>query len=180
MYVGYILYRDGSGDTNLRVGDVGYVPAHWEESDRLLPSSGTQTDGTAIKDNPGWYTVLTPTDGGNGGRNGGGNIGGGNAGDFNLSLLPPKHCRTIYCNKANYDPVSGVGVASRGTDLEAVLGAGEHFSTGDTGDRAGGRGVKGTRGAGGRGDIWRDKIIRQWIMYRLIPLPQVRNTTNLL
>ena len=110
MYVGYILYRDGSGDTNLRVGDVGYVPAHWEESDRLLPSSGTQTDGTAIKDNPGWYTVLTPTDGGNGGRNGGGNSGGGHTGGGDIRRQPEEHSHTIYCDRVHYGPVSSGGM----------------------------------------------------------------------
>ena len=44
-----ILCRGGSGGTYLRVGDMGYVPTHWEYYGRLPTPGGMNTDGTSDK-----------------------------------------------------------------------------------------------------------------------------------
>ena len=50
----------------------------------------------------------------------------------NLRHPSPKHCHAIYWDKYNYGPVSGCGVAYGGAGFEAVVGAGEPWSGGDT------------------------------------------------
>ena len=38
-----------------------------------------------------------------------------------LRLPPPEHIRTIYCNQEHYVPVSGVGLETGATGLQAVV-----------------------------------------------------------
>ena len=64
--VGDILCRGGSCGTYLRDGDVGYVPAHWEDSEQITPLGALQTEKTADEGESGWYMRITPTGGGRG------------------------------------------------------------------------------------------------------------------
>ena len=114
--VGNGLCHIGSGGTYLHVGDVGYIPTHWEDAGRLPPSGGPYTDGTASKEEALWDMVLPPTGEGNGG---GVHIVGGD-----IRNLPLEHSRTIYCDKSHYGPVSGDGADPWGKGVEAVVGSG--------------------------------------------------------
>ena len=52
-----------------------------------------------------------------------GDGGGETAGDRNLCRMSSKNCCVIYCDNANYGPVSGGRMASRGVGFKAVVGA---------------------------------------------------------
>ena len=41
--IGDVRYHVSSGGNFIRVGDVGHVPAYWEESGMISPSSGADT-----------------------------------------------------------------------------------------------------------------------------------------
>ena len=43
--VGTVLHCGGARGPSVWVGDVGYVPRHWEEYGQLLPKCGTQVEG---------------------------------------------------------------------------------------------------------------------------------------
>ena len=47
---------------SLRIGDVGYVPTHWEDTGRLPPSGGPHTYKMESKEAAGCYVRLPPTD----------------------------------------------------------------------------------------------------------------------
>ena len=65
-YVRTIICCCGAGGPSVWVGDMSYVPTHWEESGRLPPQGGPSVYGLASKEEEGWDLGLTPTGVGNG------------------------------------------------------------------------------------------------------------------
>ena len=63
------------------IGEVGYLPAHWEDLGRLPPKGGLYTYRTETVERTVWYVGVTSTIGGNGG--------GRPAGGGDLHCLPP-------------------------------------------------------------------------------------------
>ena len=116
MDIGNVLHCGGSSGDTLWVIFVGHVPAVWEGDGQISPSGDTAADGVDATDERGRDLYISSPGGGDGR--------GGNEGDRNLSRPPPEHFHGIYCNKANYIPVSGGRAASRGAGFEAVVGAG--------------------------------------------------------
>ena len=154
--VGHVLHRGGLGGDILRVGVLGQVPEDWEGAGWLSPPGDTAADGAdAMKERGRDLDIPSP---------GRGNGRGGTAIDRNLRRQSPDHYCKIYCDKDNYGPMSGSGAAPRGAVFEAVVGAGENKSGGDTGGGTGVGDEKGLMGAGGRGDGGRERILRQWIL----------------
>ena len=74
--------------------------AHEDGVGRIPPHGGLQADGVATPEGTGRRMGLPPS-GVFDGR-------GGLEGVGYLSLLPPEHSFAVYCNQANYGPVSGV------------------------------------------------------------------------
>ena len=67
LYIRTILCCGGKISPYVWVGDVGYVPTHWEDSGQLPPQCGPQIDGEVSKEEDIWEMGLPPTGGGNGG-----------------------------------------------------------------------------------------------------------------
>ena len=82
---------------------------------------------------------------------GGGDGGGRTAVYLRLHCMSPKNCRAIYCDKANYGPVSGGGETSDGAGFKAVAGSVEPRSGEDMAGGAVGGGGKGLRVRAGEG-----------------------------
>ena len=96
-------------------GKVGYVPAHWDELVWLPPQGIPKTYGTAKAEGNGWDVGVTPS----GGRNGGCRpVGGGD-----LSCPPTERSRTVHCNQAHYELVSGGGATPGDKGVSEVVGA---------------------------------------------------------
>ena len=109
---------------------MGRVPADWEGAGRFSPSGDTAAYGVDVTSKQGRDVDIPSTGGGNGR--------GGTAGDKDLRHPFPKHCRSIYCNKSNYVPVSGGGMVSGGAGFKAVMGSEEPLSGEDIGGGTGG------------------------------------------
>ena len=97
---------------------MGRVPTDCNGAVRLSPLGDTALGRTDATSEPGRNLKLTSPWGGDGG--------GGDAGNQNLCHPSPEHCHTIYCNKANYGPVSGDREAYGVAGFEVVVGAREH------------------------------------------------------
>ena len=104
--IGKFLHRGGSGGAHLWVRVVVHVPKYWEGAERISPSSDATHDGAGATAEWGRYLDI-PSPGGVDG-------GGVNSGVGDLHLPPPEHCRSIYCDKADYGHVTGGGEVSRG------------------------------------------------------------------
>ena len=50
LYNGDVLCWGGAGVVSIWVVDVGYVPAYWEDTGRITPQGGPQTDGAATEE----------------------------------------------------------------------------------------------------------------------------------
>ena len=97
--VGYVLHCSSAGSHVIWVGDMGYVPAHWQYLGCIPPHGGLQTDGEATTEKTGWDVCVTP--------DGGYDCGGGHAEGGDLCHPPPEHSRTVHCDRAHFGPVSG-------------------------------------------------------------------------
>ena len=95
---GDVLRCGGTGSSVPWVGDVGYVPAHWEDLGQLPPQGGPQIDKAENAEGSGWELGVHPTVGGYGV---GGTVGGGY-----LRQLPPEHSCTVHCSQYQYIPMS--------------------------------------------------------------------------
>ena len=73
---------------------------HEEVFGRIPPQGGPQAERVETAEGKGQRLGLPPT----GGYYGGDGI----SGSGDLRLLPPEHSPTVYCNQANYGPVSGI------------------------------------------------------------------------
>ena len=92
---------------------MGHVPADWEESGRILPSAGTETEGEDYIVEPGLYIDLPYT--------GGSDIKSGSEGGGNLHHPPSEHRCEMYHNKAHFGPVSDGGAARRSSGFKVVV-----------------------------------------------------------
>ena len=133
---GNVLGFGGTGGYFIWVGDVGYVPTHWEDLGRLPPQGGPQTDGAATTDGNGWYMGVPFADGGDGGGDGGGDDRPEGGGD--LRHLLPEHSKKVNFDQAHYGPVSGDGAMNRDKGVSVVVGAGGLGPRGDTDSGSGG------------------------------------------
>ena len=59
--VGYVLHCSSAGSHVIWVGDMGYVPAHWQYLGCIPPHGGLQTDGEATTEKTGWDVVASPS-----------------------------------------------------------------------------------------------------------------------
>ena len=98
---------------------------------------GPQADGTEIAEGTGWRIGLPPT----GGCDGGGAVSVGR----DLSLPPPEHRGTIYCDQVHYRPVSGGKAEDRAKSENAVVGTGG-YGFGEDADGGPGGGADGGGG----------------------------------
>ena len=110
------LHRSVSGSAPLLVRVMGHVPVDWEGTGWLSTLVDTAYDGADATAERGQDVDIPSPGGGDGG--------GRTAGDRNLLRPFPKHCCTIYFDKANYVPVSISGLASGGAGFEVVMGSG--------------------------------------------------------
>ena len=148
MYARNVLYSGFAGGASIWVGYVVHVHTYQEESGRVPPPGGMETDREDAAAYPGWdMNVILP---------GGGDFGDRRAGGGDLCSLPPEHRRDIYRAKAHYGPVSGGGMTVRILFIKAVARTGDTISREDTGGGSGGRDRNGLRGFGGRGGGGRD------------------------
>ena len=71
---GAVICFRGTGGPPVWVRDAGYIPTHWEETERLPLLVRTQVEGEAAKKEDRWDICLTPNDKGDGrgGHTGGG------------------------------------------------------------------------------------------------------------
>ena len=112
-YDGNVLYHVSSGGTPIRVKDVGRVPVDWEDSGKISPSGGMETDGVDVTSELG-QEMDAPSPGE-------GDGGGGCALVGDLRCPPPEHLRIIYRDKAHYGPVSGGGAAPISSGFKKVV-----------------------------------------------------------
>ena len=113
MYIGSVICYGGICYPPVWVGDVGYVPANWEDAGQLPPQGGPQVDGVAAKEEDRRDRGIPPTGKGNGrGRHTGGGY---------LHCYPPEHGHTIDYYQAHYKPVSGGRATPRDKVVEAVV-----------------------------------------------------------
>ena len=118
---------------------MGHFPMHWEDSGRVKPPGGTETDREYAPLEPGRYVNLPFP--------GGVDVGGGCAVGGDLRLLPSEHCHTMYSNKYHCGPVSGGGAAAKSYGIEVVVVIGVTRYIGDMGGGLGGVGRNGLGGA---------------------------------
>ena len=86
----------GSGSSVVWVVDVGADTAHWGASGRIPPQGGLQDYGTESSDREGWWVIIYPA----GGSDGGFRVTGG--GDLRLPPLENSH--TVHCDQSHYEP----------------------------------------------------------------------------
>ena len=112
-----ILHHGGLNIAPLRVRVLCHALMDWKGAGQISSSGDTAAGGvnTALEQGK---DVYIPSLGRGNGKSG-------TAGDINLHHLSPKHCRTLYCNKANHGPMSGGRAASGVAVFKAVLGAGK-------------------------------------------------------
>ena len=95
---------------------MGHGTVHWDSFGRIPPRGGPQTDREGNLKRTVRRMVISP----NGGRDGRGVTAGG--GD--LSVPPPEHSHTVYCNQYHYGPVTGGREEARVEGGQAVVGSG--------------------------------------------------------
>ena len=145
----------GSGSSVVWVVDVGADTAHWGASGRIPPQGGLQDYGTESSDREGWWVIIYPA----GGSDGGFRVTGG--GDLRLPPLENSH--TVHCDQAHYGPVSLGGEAFGFTGGQSLVGTRRlglgRYADGSLGGRTDGGGVvdvcDGDRGGINR---WEDTV----------------------
>ena len=114
--IGTDLPGSGAIGNYMRVRYMGPNTVYADGVGRFPPQGGPQADGTANAEGEWWSLVLPPAAGCDGGV---GVVGGGY-----LSILLPEQSGAIYCDYANYNPVSGSKSSTRAKGIHAVVGIG--------------------------------------------------------
>ena len=124
-----VLYSGGAGS------DMGHVTTHRENTGRVTPAGGTETDGADVAAEPGQEMDVPIPEGGHSGY---GRVGGGY-----IHRPPSEQRRKIYHKKDYYRPVSGGGAEPMILGIKEVVGTVGNTSRGYTGGGSGDRGGNG-------------------------------------
>ena len=109
---------------------MGPDAAHEGGVGRVPPKGDPHSDGAATAEGTGRRLSLPPAGGCDGGV--------GLAGGGDLRLLPPEHNHTVYCDQANYGPVSGRESKAGAKGGNGMVGIGGFGFGGDAGGGPGG------------------------------------------
>ena len=111
---GNVICGSCAGSTVVWVGDMGYVPAYWENLGQLPPQGGTKTDGKATVDGTRGevYVYTTGEDDDRGGTTGYGD----------LFIPPTEHSCPVHRDQAHCGTASGGGDMPWDKGVQAVVG----------------------------------------------------------